>query len=89
MMMKYIAHTENNKGEKHSLKEHLLNVAHIMKNVVTNDGWKNIFFVTGLLHDFGKYQLDFQRYLLEGGRRGSVPHASWGAAMAKKCETIK
>ena len=84
MMMKYIAHTENNKGEKHSLKEHLLNVAHIMKNVVTNDGWKNIFFVTGLLHDFGKYQLDFQRYLLEGGRRGSVPHASWGAAMAKK-----
>ena len=40
--------------------------------------------MTGLLHDFGKYQPAFQNYLINGGRRGSVPHASWGAGYASK-----
>jgi CRISPR-associated endonuclease/helicase Cas3 len=36
-----------------------------------------------LLHDLGKYQSAFQDYLINGGRRGSVPHASWGAGYAR------
>lgn len=46
--------------------------------------YNSIFKTTGLFHDFGKYQPAFQKYLREGGRRGSVPHSSWGAALSKK-----
>ncbi|MEE8583329.1 MAG: CRISPR-associated endonuclease Cas3'' [Acidobacteriota bacterium] len=39
----------------------------------------------GLLHDLGKYRLEFQRMLVEavsGGRKKRVPHAVYGAARA-------
>ena len=35
------------------------------------------------MHDLGKYQLEFQNYLDNGGKRGSVPHASWGSGYAR------
>jgi len=87
--MKFLAHSKNAFGEDHWLDSHLINVANQMVSWANNSEFNKIFKITGLLHDFGKYQPEFQRYLLEGGRRGSVPHASWGAAMAKICETIK
>lgn len=82
--MKFLAHSKNAFGEDHWLDSHLINVANQMVSWANNSEFNKIFKITGLLHDFGKYQPEFQRYLLEGGRRGSVPHASWGAAMAKK-----
>ncbi|MBN1769385.1 MAG: CRISPR-associated helicase Cas3' [Prolixibacteraceae bacterium] len=82
--MEYIAHSENENGKKHSLNKHLNDVADITNSFCGFCRFHNIFNATGKLHDLGKYQPEFQRYLREGGRRGSVPHASWGAAFAKQ-----
>ncbi len=84
MGKEYIAHSENKQGKKHILSGHLKDVANLMENWTDKPEYKEIFKVTGLLHDLGKYQPAFQTYLREGGRRGSVPHASWGAAFSKK-----
>ncbi|MBN1545233.1 MAG: CRISPR-associated helicase Cas3' [Syntrophaceae bacterium] len=81
--MNYFAHSENDKNEKHLLSEHLLETAKLMERFSYNRRYKKIFRLTGLLHDLGKYQPAFQNYLENGGRRGSVPHASWGAGFAR------
>ncbi|HAQ19896.1 MAG TPA: CRISPR-associated helicase/endonuclease Cas3 [Prolixibacteraceae bacterium] len=86
---KYLAHSQNEINEVHLLKEHLSEAAKLMERFAGNDKYKSIFRVTGLLHDFGKYQPAFQKYLREGGRRGSVPHASWGAGLSKKFSQIE
>jgi CRISPR-associated endonuclease/helicase Cas3 len=77
-MKVYYAHTENEQGNLHLLKEHLMGTAELMKNFCFIPELKKMFYLTGLLHDFGKYQDAFQRYLINGGIRGSVPHAKWG-----------
>ncbi|HOF19865.1 MAG TPA: CRISPR-associated helicase Cas3' [Bacteroidales bacterium] len=82
--MTWIAHSANSAGSTHSLSEHLLRVAEKMRDFSVNTGFESIFYFTGLLHDVGKYQPAFQKYLKEGGRRGSVPHASWGATLSTK-----
>lgn len=81
--MKYYAHSENSDGEKHSLSKHLHQTAKYMETFACQENYKPVFRITGLLHDLGKYQPQFQRYLAEGGKRGSVPHASWGAGYAR------
>lgn len=86
---KYIAHSENAEGNEHDLKDHLSEVARIMEKFVSGLTFKKVFRFTGLTHDLGKYQPAFQRYLREGGRRGSVPHASWGAGLSKKFSQIE
>lgn len=88
-MNKYIAHSENEQGNEHVLCEHLTDVSDLMVQFSNKDIFKKVFRVTGLLHDIGKYQLAFQKYLREGGRRGSVPHASWGAALCKIYQQIE
>jgi CRISPR-associated endonuclease/helicase Cas3 len=89
MGKEYIAHSKNEKGTEHNLKEHLNNVASLMNGFSPNNDFKQIFKTTGFLHDLGKYQPAFQTYLHEGGRRGSVPHASWGAAFSKKYNQVE
>lgn len=88
-MKNFIAHSKNEYDKEHLLSEHLEGVAIQLENFLSFLPYKKIFKVTGLLHDFGKYQLAFQRYLREGGRRGSVPHASWGAALCKDYNHIE
>ncbi len=80
--MIYFAHTIANKPEKewHLLSSHLESTAGIAASFAHSEEYAKIFKIAGLLHDLGKYQQAFQKYLKEGGRRGSVPHASWGAA---------
>lgn len=80
----YLAHTENEKGEVHQLYNHLRNTAEIAAGFAINKDLEEILKVAGLLHDLGKYQDEFQNYLLKGGRRGSVPHAKWGAMLTRK-----
>ncbi|MDI3527948.1 MAG: CRISPR-associated endonuclease/helicase Cas3, partial [Tenuifilum sp.] len=82
-MERYIAHTENKENRVHLLREHLKAVAELMKNSCVKKEYEEISYATGLLHDFGKYQVEFQNYLKNGGKRGSVPHASWGAEIAR------
>jgi len=82
-MNNFIAHSKNRLGIEHNLRDHLLGVADIMATFTDKMIYNQIFRITGLLHDFGKYQLEFQKYLVRGGMRGSVPHASWGAAYCR------
>ena len=81
--MEYFAHSENDQHEKHYLHEHLSQTARLAQSFCSNESYAQIFKIAGLLHDLGKYQPAFQKYLLNGGERGSVPHASWGAGFAK------
>lgn len=79
---KYLAHSCNLRNVGHLLQDHLRGVASKMEAMDPGPDYLGLFRITGLLHDFGKYQSSFQKYLREGGRRGSVPHASWGAFLA-------
>lgn len=81
--MNYWAHSENSLGKKHSLSEHLKRTAEIASSFACDDKYRLLFKMTGLLHDLGKYQPAFQKYLTNGGKRGSVPHSSWGAGYAR------
>jgi len=82
--MEYYAHSENDRNERHILSKHLQQTAKLMASFACHDTYKPVFYVTGLLHDLGKYQPDFQNYLEKGGKRGSVPHASWGAGYSRR-----
>lgn len=87
--MKFYAHSENNEGKKHGLAEHLKQTALLAESFSCEQRYKDLFKMTGMLHDFGKYQPDFQAYLVNGGKRGSVPHASWGAGLARSQRMIE
>jgi hypothetical protein len=69
-MSEYYAHSENSFNEKHSLSKHLHQTAKYAESFAWNENYKTIFKITGLLHDLGKYQFEFQRYLTDGGERG-------------------
>lgn len=88
-MTQYYAHSENENKEKHLLSKHLLESAKLMESFACQAEYKSVFKMTGLLHDLGKYQTAFQNYLENGGRRGSVPHASWGAGYASLCRQLE
>ncbi|MBN1191151.1 MAG: CRISPR-associated helicase Cas3' [Dehalococcoidales bacterium] len=79
----FYAHSENDRGEKHSLADHLKHTSEYMESFACRNEYRQVFRLTGLLHDLGKYQPEFQKYLETGGKRGSVPHASWGAGYAR------
>ncbi len=79
----FFAHSENKKGKKHLLSEHLYDTACYAESFSDNSLFAKLFRTSGLLHDLGKYQIDFQHYLERGGKKGSVPHAAWGAGYAR------
>jgi len=83
MIMDYIAHSENSSQETHPLSKHLNETAKLSVLSAWKEEYKPVFYLAGLLHDLGKYQTAFQEYLRSGGKRGSVPHASWGAGFSR------
>jgi CRISPR-associated endonuclease/helicase Cas3 len=65
-----------NETVKQPLSEHLINVADLSAEFSI---CQNISRLAGFLHDFGKATSVFQKYLEDGGERGSVVHALQGA----------
>lgn len=98
IMEKHLAHIrEEEKGcfVEQSIEEHCLNVARLARELIYEDedscGMKDLAYNAGLLHDFGKYRPDFQRYILaaSGANPSSkvppkAPHAIVGAIEARR-----
>ena len=97
-MEKHLAHIrEEEKGcfVEQSIEEHCLNVARLARELIYEDeyscGLKDLAYNAGLLHDFGKYRPDFQRYILaasganpSGKVPPKAPHAIVGAIEAQR-----
>lgn len=97
-MEKHLAHIrEEEKGcfVEQSIEEHCLNVARLARELIYEDedscGMKDLAYNAGLLHDFGKYRPDFQRYILavsganpSGKVPPKAPHAIVGAIEARR-----
>ncbi|MBA3356157.1 MAG: CRISPR-associated endonuclease Cas3'' [Pyrinomonadaceae bacterium] len=83
--MVYLAHTENERGISHPLKDHLRSVGELASDFAAqmNPAMCVTARWAGLLHDLGKYRDEFQEYLL-GNRKKSheTHHAVYGAKLA-------
>lgn len=92
--MTFYAHSKpgSGKGNWQDLGVHLHTVA-MMASQLSPEAWRTHGHIAGLLHDAGKYQLAFQRYIEidpeasnEGSDSRRVQHAIVGAAHAwSKC----
>ena len=80
----YLAHSENEQGDIHELRKHLLETSQLVEKCGRCELSKQIGQVASLFHDAGKYQAKFQEYLSNGGVRGSVPHAVFGAVLVQE-----
>lgn len=76
----YIAHKTENSEQ--SLEEHLKNTAETAQKFAEVFGSGNTAYLTGYLHDYGKYTDRFQRRI--NGENISAPHAIYGALKARK-----
>lgn len=61
--MKYLSHFNSQNNESHNLEDHLINVANQSKNKCNITYLKDISYLNGLIHDFGKFNDDWQNYL--------------------------
>jgi CRISPR-associated endonuclease/helicase Cas3 len=85
--MEFIAHTKNERGKRQDLLEHLRNVAEMAAQFATPFNAVDLARLAGLLHDIGKFDPEFQRYLLESEagtrKRGTGPkHKGAGTVLA-------
>lgn len=78
----FYAHSENSKGEKHKLTDHLLRTAELTRSFAPSKELEDLFYLAGLLHDVGKFQDGFQKYLEDGTPR--TRHAGIGTFIAKR-----
>lgn len=79
--MDYFARYDT-QGNGKLLKEHLLNVANIGMTLGKKLNLQNVCFISGLLHDLGKYNPEFQQYLYDSAilkiNRNKLDHSSYG-----------
>lgn len=59
----FIAHKRKSDGVRQSLEAHLLETGNIAGELSAKIGLPDLGMVLGLLHDFGKYSCEFQRYI--------------------------
>lgn len=83
-----LAHSDNSQGRGHYLDDHLKSVAKQSAQLIPNQVYKSVAFYTGLWHDLGKYNPQWQTRLkaiahLQNKRIG-IPHAFQGALLAVK-----
>ncbi|MDR1926695.1 MAG: CRISPR-associated helicase Cas3' [Endomicrobium sp.] len=86
----YSRFSEKASKKKQFLRDHLCSVAKIASQNAEKIGLKNTGFSTGLLHDFGKYSSEFQKYLDDKSRgikrkKGEIDHSTAGAKFFEKC----
>lgn len=89
----YYAHTPNQNGQWHSLSAHLSKVAGRASKLAAKLGTPQLGYYSGLWHDLGKYNPDFQAYLQACTQnqafKEKVPHAKYGALLAsQKCPPL-
>ena len=84
----YLAHSENVKDESQTMREHSLQVAHIMKQFALSKEYVDLYEYCGYIHDMGKYSDEFQQYITDGGPK--TKHSIYGAILAfnNKCIEI-
>ena len=71
MEKKYIAHINEELKTEQTVKEHSENVAMLAEEYAV-ERFKKIAYVTGLLHDCGKYQESFQKRISGSDIRVSI-----------------
>lgn len=81
-MITHFAHSENDHGQRHLLKNHLDCVSALASKFATGTAWKDEAALAGLLHDLGKYGDLFQARLQ--GKEAGLDHWSSGAVAALK-----
>ncbi|TCL55898.1 CRISPR-associated Cas3 family helicase [Kineothrix alysoides] len=80
-----IAHINEKSGKEQSVLEHLENTAKIAGRIGSEVNLENLSYITGFMHDLGKWRKTFENYLRDaiagkaGAYRGSVNHSSAGA----------
>lgn len=74
------AHSTNDAGLRHSLREHLRSVAYLAGRFANVATWRDEAALSGLLHDIGKYGDRFQARLR--GEDAGLDHWSQGAWLA-------
>lgn len=79
--MLYYAHMKEN-CEFQTVDEHLKNVAELTSLYSKEIDAQQIGYICGILHDIGKYSIEFQNRLLRNGEK--VDHSTAGALEAKK-----
>ena len=80
--MKY-AHSNNEIGDYHALDNHLVNVATLSREFLANTKLERFAYLSGLFHDLGKINPDFQKKLKEQSNN-RVDHKGLGVAFARK-----
>lgn len=78
--MTYLAHSKNDNGNAHSAKDHLAEVARLATEFAGTSSWSQEVYLSGLLHDLGKYADLFQLRLQ--GKASGLDHWSAGAWVA-------
>ena len=72
--MSYIAHIDN-LGSEQTVEDHLENTANYARRCLESAGLGNAAYLSGCIHDMGKFSDAFQQYIRGiSGRRGEVIH---------------
>ena len=79
-MTLHFAHSENDHGQRHLLKEHLGCVSALAGKFAAGTAWQDEAVLAGLLHDLGKFGDLFQARLQ--GKEAGLDHWSSGAVAA-------
>ncbi len=86
--MNFIAHIRECDKQVQTVEEHLLEVRELAESYGEKIGVKHLTGLAGMLHDLGKYTVEFREYIIEAvsnpgkpPKRGSVDHSTAGGKL--------